>query len=316
VIAVPGIAVLFNPNTRRNRKTPGLARQMQRMLGSDGVLLITKTVDHLPEAAARCLADGVEVVGLSGGDGTLHAVTTELARVYAKAGKDVPPIALLRGGTMNTIAKGMKTLRGTPLSILDHLIERYRRQERFRIVPRSALDLDGGREFGFLFGLGMPVSFLRAYYKGSGRGAAKGAEVLGRLVLSTVMRSPYARAIFSPVPACVSVDGGERRSRRYTAIMAATVTEVGLGFAPFRRAPETPDRFQILAAAEPPLRIAAQIRRLYTGARLRGDVLDELAKETMIETERDVDYMFDGEIRRGGTRFHLRTGPQISFIQG
>ena len=313
---MPGIAVISNPNTKRNRGTSDLARRMRALLGADGVVLETKTVDNVPDAVSACLGRRAEILAVNGGDGTLHAVVTALIPAYAKAGKTLPPIALLRGGTMNTIAKSMRTMAGAPLSILGRLAEKHRRGEPCRMVERHALDLNGGAEYGFLFGMGLPVNFLRAYYEGKGRGPAKATEVLGRVLASALTGGAYARAIFSPIPASVSLDGGERVRRPYRAIMAATITEVGLGFAPFRRTLDKLGHFQIIAAAESPLRIAAQIHRIYRGARVSGDVLDELVKESRIETEGDADYMIDGEIKRGGRRFVLRAGPRLRFVVG
>jgi diacylglycerol kinase family enzyme len=313
---VPGIAVISNPSTKRNRATPALARRMREILGSGGFLLETKTVGDVPDAVEACLARGADVVAVNGGDGTLHGIVTALIPAYARTGKAVPPLALLRGGTMNTIAKSMKTAAGTPLSILERLTEKHRRGVSFETVARHTLDLNGGAEYGFLFGMGLPVNFLRAYYDGKGRGPAKATEVLGRLLASSLTGGEYAGALFSPIPASVSLDGGERARRPYRAIMAATITEVGLGFAPFRRTVEKAGCFQIIAAAESPLRIAAQIHRLYRGARVSGDVLDALVKEARIETEGDADYMIDGEIKRGGRRFVLRAGPRLRFVVG
>ncbi len=311
-----GIAVISNPNTKRNRNAPDLARRMRALLGGDGCVLETKSVGDVPEAVKTCLAREVDIVAVNGGDGTLHAVVTALIPAYAKAGKALPPIACLRGGTMNTIAKSMKTAAGTPLSILERLVEKHRRGEPLPTVERHALDLNGGAEHGFLFGMGLPVSFLRAYYEGERRGPVKGVEVLGRLLASAVTGGAYARAVFSPIPAAVSLDGGAALRKTYTAITAATVTEVGLGFAPFRRTLDVPGRFQILASAETPLRTAAQTGRLYRGARLAGDVIDELVAEARIETENDADYMIDGEIKRGGRHFVLRAGPRLRFVTG
>jgi diacylglycerol kinase family enzyme len=313
---VPGVAVLSNPNSKRSRDTPDLAREMRALLGADGCVIETRTVADVPGAVSECLARTPEILAVNGGDGTLHAVVTALIPACAKAGRALPRIALLRGGTMNTIAKSMRTMAGTPLSILERLAAAHRRGESVNTVERHALDLNGGAEFGFLFGLGLPVNFLRAYYEGERRGAAKGAEVLGRLVASAVTGGAFARRVFSPIPARVSVDGGPGSRKPYTAISAATVTEVGLGFATFRRTVEKPGHFQIIAAAESPLRIALQMHRQYSGERLRGDVLDELVKEARIETEGDADYMIDGEIKRGGRRFVLRAGPRLRFVAG
>jgi diacylglycerol kinase family enzyme len=311
---MPGIVVISNPNALRSREAPDLAGRMQAILEEEGIVLETPAVDRMADAAAACLSRGPDLVAVNGGDGTLHVVVTELVRAYANAGRKLPPIALLRGGTMNTIAKGMRTLPGTPLAILRRLVEKHRRGLTFETLARHALDLNGGAELGFLFGLGAPVGFLRAYYEGRGRGPAKGALLLGRLVLSALGRGAFARDVFSPVSALLSLDGQRIAPRPWSVIMAATVTEVGLGFAPFRRTLDEEGRFQIIASGDSPMRLASQLHRIHAGDRVRGDAVDALVEEARIEVQGKVDYLIDGEIKPAPRRITLRAGPRLSFV--
>jgi len=310
-----GIAVISNKNARRNRRHPVFCEEIRSLLGADGVHLETTAVSDIPRAIESCIERDVEILAVNGGDGTLHATVTDLVRLYRKAGKELPLVALLRGGTMNTISKSMKTLAGTPLSILGHVVGKYRRGERFLVSERHTLDLNDGAEMGFIFGLGLAPNFLKAYYEGGRTGPVKGAYVLTRLVLSTFVSGGYSRKIFNRIPGFVAGDGREAPYESYTCVLAATVTEIGLGFSPLARTLDRENHFQIVAGAISPLSYAWQVGRIYSGAPLRGAVFDEVVGEARIDLHEDADYMIDGDIKNGVRSFKLKAGPRIRFIQ-
>ena len=310
-----GIAVISNPHSRRNLKNPVISEEMRALLGSDGIVIETQSVAEIPHAIEQCLQRGVDILAINGGDGTLHYVTTKLAPMYAEAGRELPLIALLRGGTMNTISKGMKTLSGSPLHILGRIVDKYRRDERFFVAERHALDLNNGEQLGFLFGIGLPASFLQAYYQGESRGPLKGAYVLGRLVLSTPVWGKYAQRVFHRVRAFVAAGGEESPYENYTAIFASTVTEIGLGFELFSRTLEKDGHFLLLGGALSPVSYVAQLARIYTGETLKGAMFDRVTTDAVIELEGEYPYMFDGDVKTGITTFRLRCGPKLRFIQ-
>lgn len=310
-----GIAVISNPHSRRNLKNPVISEEMRALLGSDGFVVETQSIAEIPRAIEQCLERNVDVLAINGGDGTLHYIVTKLVPLYAEAGRELPLIALLRGGTMNTISKGMKTISGSPIHILSRITEKYRCGERFFVAERHALDVNGGEQMGFLFGIGLPASFLQAYYEGETRGPGKGAYVLGRLVFSTPVWGKYAQRVFHRVRAFVAAGGDESPYENYTAIFASTVTEIGLGFELFSRTLEKDGHFLFLGGALSPVSYVAQLSRIYTGRQLKGAMFDRLTREALIELEGDYPYMFDGDVKTGIRTFRIRCGPKLRFIQ-
>ena len=71
----------------------------------------TASLDDLPAAAESLFADGIELLGINGGDGTVHLTLTALLR--AAAGRPLPALALLPGGTTSMSARGVN---GGPVS--------------------------------------------------------------------------------------------------------------------------------------------------------------------------------------------------------
>jgi len=297
-----------------NRRRPVICEELKLLLGSDGIVRETNSVDEIDGVAGEFCARDIEILALNGGDGTLHHTLTKLIPVYRRAGKPLPRVVLLCGGTMNTINRSFRGMRGSPGSILDRVVKKYRRKERYTIVERHTLDING-EEHCFLFGLGLSASFLKAYYDGDTTGPAKAAYVLGRAVGSILWWGPYARTLFARIRAQISTDTAVSPFENYTVILSSTVSEIGLGFSPLGRTLSTPGKVQIIAAAINPVSFVTQLHRIYLGRPIRGAVFDEMAGSFIIDLKQDTDYMLDGEVKPAPRRIEVKVGPLIQFIR-
>ncbi|HEY8078992.1 MAG TPA: diacylglycerol kinase family protein, partial [Labilithrix sp.] len=67
---VPGIGVVFNPRSGRNVRDPRAAGRLARALGDNGVVRETKSIDELYRVAEDFRKLDIDVLGISGGDGT------------------------------------------------------------------------------------------------------------------------------------------------------------------------------------------------------------------------------------------------------
>ena len=118
-----GIGVVLNPKSRRNLRDPGAALRLARELGDHGVLRTAGSIEELYRIAEDFRRVDIDVLAISGGDGTGHVTLTGFLNVYR--GADVPQVALLRGGTMNTVANSVGVRRGKPEGLLARLIRAY-----------------------------------------------------------------------------------------------------------------------------------------------------------------------------------------------
>src|SRR5207237_10930609 len=94
--------------------------------------------------------------------------------VYGQGRAPLPQVALLRGGTMNTVANSIGVPRGKPDGLLERLVHAYARRaveplhqaQRYmmRAAPMHADGDLGKPQFGFLFGTGVVHGFLSEYY--------------------------------------------------------------------------------------------------------------------------------------------------------
>ena len=114
----PRLAVVVNPHAYGVRRAPGLAERLRALVGGDGEVVVTRTPADLAAAARRFAGEGVPLVATCGGDGTNLSTLTALVRAYD--GAPLPIFAILRGGTVNTVAQNLG-VRGRPDAILGRL---------------------------------------------------------------------------------------------------------------------------------------------------------------------------------------------------
>ena len=77
-----GIGVITNPRSRANLRHPELAENLKRILGANGTLEQPADLDQLGAVARAFKARDIDVVCVSGGDGTVHTVLTAMATAY------------------------------------------------------------------------------------------------------------------------------------------------------------------------------------------------------------------------------------------
>ena len=156
-----GIGCIANPHSQSNLRHPARMKALARVLGQGGRFEPTGTLAELERAAAAFHADRIDILAISGGDGTLHVVLSALVREYGDSAP-LPLIALLRGGTMNTIARALGA-RAEGSRALGQLVGKYRTGAALRVVERTLLQV--GDKVGFLLstsaaasGPGWPVA--------------------------------------------------------------------------------------------------------------------------------------------------------------
>src|SRR5579872_2830985 len=150
--AVSGIGVVFNPKSKHNLRDPSAAARLARRLGDGGTVREARSLDELYRIAEDFRRADIDVLGISGGDGTNHVTLTGFIDVYG--GHALPEVAFLRGGTMNTVANSIGVRRERPEGLLGRLVRAYaeRASEPLCNVERRLMRI--GDTYGFLFGTG------------------------------------------------------------------------------------------------------------------------------------------------------------------
>ncbi len=305
-----GIGVIVNPFSRQNRRNPDRINKLAYIVGSSGTIASTKNLIELEEVAQEFKKRGIEILALSGGDGTNHITITKFIEVYQDT--PLPKIALLRGGTMNTIANSVG-IKGDSNQILFNIVEKYHNNIPFKTVKRNVMNIDG--RYGFLFANGVAFNFLKEYYSGSTPTPTKAATILSKGILSALKGGDFARWLFSKFIARITVDGYVWPHNEYFMIAAASIDNLGFGFNPFVKVFDKPNCFNIVGVFCEAMGVVQSLPAIWLGRPLNPNkYIDAAAEEVIFESEEPMKYTIDGDIYESGEKMIMKVGPKLELI--
>ena len=306
------VAVFVNPGSRANRRDPGCAERFATILGDRGHVAAPPSLDLLAEEARQTAARSPTVIGIHGGDGTLHRTLSALIAAYQP--RALPPLAILPGGTMNVVASSLG-IRAKPETILAELAEDDRRGAPPVTLPRRCLRV--GNDYGFIFGNGLLSNFLEEYYARGSYGASRAVWIIFRILLSLATTRRYARRVFRRFRGRVHIDGSTLPRTRLTGMGAATVTEVGFRFKLHHRADDDPNRMGGLAIHGGPLSLLLDVLDVRLGRGLSPKRAESfVASRILIEPEAaETTYTLDGDLYVARGPFTVEVGPALEIVK-
>lgn len=313
------VGVIVNPHARRNRgRSAEVVEGLQRVVGDAGWVHVCSDSESLHEAMVALKGAGASVLAICGGDGTNGVVVGAAETVF---GPDaIPKIALLRGGTMNTTAKGLGVARGRPLALLEALVRSLR--EGHEIVTVTRPMLRGGGRLGHIFGTGVMVRYLEEYYGRSRPHPTPWTAftTLARVAGSAAVGGSLSRQLAALECLELEIDGERLAATELLTVTAGTVPEVGLGFAPYHRCAEEAGRFHVLGITVGAGGFLRDLVRMRTGRGLApGHGFSRLAERVILRPADGGDtlgVMFDGDVSRAAAPFELSLGPVIDVVVG
>lgn len=339
---MPGIGVIYNPRSGRNLRDPRAARRLSRALGDHGVLREAGSIDELYRVAEDFRSLKIDVLGISGGDGTNGVTITGFLDVYQ--GSALPQIAFLRGGTMNTAANSVGVRRGLPEGLLDRLVQAYveRASIPLQDVERHVLKLVGetrdrtasassdaapasmkapplAEKYGFVFGTGVVCGYLAEYYAGGNPNPVVAAKTLLRGIGSAIVRGEMIRRMAEPFRGTVELDDGSVwEERDYLSVAGGTIDQIGLNFRPFHRYGETPGRFHVLGIHTSPMGFVRQLPRIWRAAPMQpGHTFEATTTSVTIRSPKQrIRYMVDGDLHHCEGPLHVSIGPRVRIVVG
>jgi diacylglycerol kinase (ATP) len=309
-----GIGVVVNPYAKGNLGHRDRPERLQGIVGEDGLVAQTNGLGAIDDVARRFLDRGVDILAVCGGDGTIFRTVTAFRRVYGE--RELPMLLPLRAGTINVIAGSIRCMHGSPERVLSHVVHDFRRGGTHDTVERDLMAVNGD-QFGFLFGLGMIVNFLRVYYTSPKPGPVRAAGLLTKFAISALFGTSLARGAFHPFNADIDCDGERVPFRRFTMVLAMTIESVALGFRPGYLATRKPGYFHLLAGPMAPSRIVRFLHRFRFGLPVSDENLyDNLARDVRIVFDRPTHYMVDADILGPVDSLRLTAGPRVQLIRG
>lgn len=305
-----GIGIVLNPHSRSNRRNPERIDRLSFIVGDQGSCHATQSIPDLRDVAEDFARREVEVLGISGGDGTIHHTLSAFLDVYGD--RPFPKVALLRGGTVNNVANAVG-IKGDPESVLSRLILHYHEGRPLETTPVHCLKIND--KSGFLWGNGLISTFMQEYAKLGERGAPAVAALATRCFFSALFHTSYMLDLGKRFDAKVIVDGAEWPFQNYTLVNAGTVEPYGFGVKPFYRAREKPGHFHVFGLAMTPRQLLGALPNSMLSRPLHPeDYIDALAKEVIIECAEPITHMIDGEVYPDTDRIHLRCGPALQMV--
>jgi len=299
------IAVVLNPNALGVRRSRGLQDRLRSVLDGAGEVVVTRTPADLAAAARRFASDGVGIVAACGGDGTNLTTLTELVHAYGSA---LPTFAILRGGTVNTIAQNLG-IAGRPEEVLARLVVAARHNGALRTVGQDLMCVNG--LYGFLFAALMGARFLEAYYGGPRPGPAWAGLLAARTVASSLVQGRFARWLFAPAEMTLGLDGADVPIDGCRLLVASVVRDVGIGMKVTWQAGREAQHFHLIASGLSTTSMALQLGRVLRGKPLEGSPhIDRLVQKAQIRFAQPQTYTLDGDLFRS-REVEIAIGPRV-----
>ncbi len=328
------LAVVLNPNAGRR---PVDAARVRQTVGDLGRVAETETLEELSDVVRELLQEEVEVIAISGGDGTLNWVLNE-AMAVVKDPEALPAFLPTNGGTIDFVARKVG-VRGDAVSILSQIVRRIRADRSIETRAVDSLELTGLRRHGeesqpfhrlgfALAAGGIGQRFFSKYYAEPRLGAPGIVSVVSRAVGSFAaarLRAPvperwlaYSRDIFRPTSARVWIDGLELEGIEQGAIHAGAF-DVSLGgvFHVFPLA-AAPGSIHFQAGGIVPSEMIRALPSLARGGAIDSRHLTERAGQEMrIEAVGDelLSPILDGERFSDLSEITVRSGPRIRIAR-
>jgi diacylglycerol kinase (ATP) len=301
------VVVILNPKASAAGYDERRIEGLRDIAGSRAVLFVLEQPDLIDAVIEGARERGVQTVGIIGGDGSISFVLSALYRTYGTL--PLPRIALLRGGTMNTIANSLAVRRGSPEDLLRRLLANLSTP----FVERNTLEVED--RLGFLFSTGAMVGFLQVLYDSdkSERGPLAALKLLARGSWQAFAGGDLAERIEKPLIATMTVDDDVHPERRYVVVGAATIDQVGLGFRAFPRVTEGRNQFQLFAFHGSLQSLARHLPRLRRGQPVtKGLGFEPLAKLLQLRTDgAPITYALDGDIYETTSEITVAIGPRV-----
>lgn len=305
-----GIGVILNPYSKKYKKDPHKARRMGFIVGDKASCKETEDLDDLRRVAEEFKTRDIDILAISGGDGTNHWTLTTFIQVYGD--KPLPKIVFLRGGTLNTVASFTGT-RGSSEDILSNLLVKY--HEDIPFETKNLLITKINNEYGFIFGIGVIRRFMEAYYKNGQPSTAMALKTLVHAIGSAIGNGVFARQMFDRFDAEVVVNGHRWPYANYSALYTGSINQLGLNFKVYYLVDSNPGKFHAIGFSLPPRNVLPYVPFMFLGGPSGcPNLLEEVGTTMTIKLEKPLPYTIDGDLKDPVDAFHISCGPELTVL--
>ena len=311
------IGLIFNPFADINKKqTVAQLRSIKDILDEHVFISITNNTDEIPIALKEFHKEGIKILGISGGDGTIDHVLSSYINLFGS--EKLPVIVPLKGGTMNMLAADVG-LKGDQITSCYQLIHCLNHHGTLPTIERALIKVVDKRfnypNYTFTWLDGFLYKFIKWYYK---EGA--GVRVAVKLILKSGIMSliNLNHDLFNEVESKVYIDDKKLPFENHLLIAVSTVKRLVFGFRTFTEEAIAGEKFSILYLRFPFFRnMLYQLPRvLYSGLKsdVSGNFLNSSGRIVRIEGNRG--YILDGEVYESQEPIDitLEIGPKLKIF--
>jgi len=178
------IACVASPNTG---SFPVFEKQIAHLLmgRQDTKIFLTSNKEELVQAMDDIFQWQPDIIIICGGDGAMHVCLSAVADRYQGAQREIPQILILALGTMNDGATALGVARN-PVGLLRKVLKKIDKGKGLETRLFRPMTVNG--MCAFLYGSGLPVKFLKRYYRDKPPGAI-GGPIGGGMTIGTAVWS-------------------------------------------------------------------------------------------------------------------------------
>ncbi|SME90872.1 diacylglycerol/lipid kinase family protein [Pseudobacteriovorax antillogorgiicola] len=306
------IGIIANPYSKLNKRNPAQIETLRTIASKHADFFVTDSLQDLSQKVKTMANTGFDVIAICGGDGTIALTMTEIIRWYTR--KELPKIAILKGGTMNLVASQIN-IQGSQASVLRRLIRRV--EQRSALTTSKLQTLQVGDHFGFLYADGSAVRILKEFYRK--KSGILGAIWLGLRLVSSFLRKGrlVSKLIYEET---VKAKSGAQ-TMEFTSLgnFAGTIRKLPLGFPLLPLAMKQKGLFQATFITCPKEKLLWQLPLIMIKHK-EGTSLGKYSiccDELEISSQSPLHYTLDGElfIHDETTPLKISQGPEVEFIK-
>lgn len=312
------VGLLINYNAKKIRKKKITELKIRKFFNEDFFILSTYDVSEIKVAINKMLDKGIELLGLCGGDGTVHLCISELIN-SSRGIFTLPSLFILKGGTMNISAENLCRSRTLyeDLTILSILHNNCYTDAKWTDVSPLKFQCELWKEpkYGFLFGNGVSFNILNAYYENGEKSATRAFNLTASIIAGAFISKELEERYFKNIKTRILIDGSLFPYNEIKISVATPLPKLLLWFSPFDTTNGVREKdFYFLANAMSTSEIARRFWPLCRGKYQGERHFSGLSKKVIMGTQNG--FTIDGEVYRVLQKINLtiEAGQLLKFL--
>ncbi|MEZ4845668.1 MAG: diacylglycerol kinase family protein [Bdellovibrionota bacterium] len=301
------IGLIINPHAKKSRRISGHVENLKNHFPDKNHLWCPKNLEELSTATKKILDDGIEVVFLSGGDGTFRATVQEFIR--HKSSHKLPAFVLLQGGTGGLYSKYYYGSRH-PLTHLKQALKKLETNDSLQTKSINILNVNG--KYGFIFAIGGFSNVLNYYMSHKERSITLANWLIFRLTISFFLGTKFYKRMF-PQFSTELRTGDTVRQMSATTISCSSLP-VGYILNPHYDI-QLNKSFAGLIFYRSPFRIFLHLSSLLKKRRIQSSDMEQFTSASInLLLRHPLQPMVDGDMLEPTTEINVNLGPQIDLL--